>query len=129
MCQMYSRNHTIDDYSIFCQWWKDWGWPEVPYEFLPVNSIVICDDKPLCAVFLYKTDTPIVWMENYISSKSIKDRNGAMDMLFQSAQEKVKSMGFSVIMSSVKHNSLARRLEKTGFIKADTGLTNYIKGI
>lgn len=126
---MYSRNHIADDYELFCEWWQQWGWTAIPYEFLPENSIVICDDKPICAVFLYKTDTPIVWMENYISDKYTENRGGALDLLFEDAQKKVKEMGFSVIMSSVRHNGLARRLEKNGFIKADEGLTNYIKAV
>ena len=127
---MYSRNHTAEDYPAFCEWWSAWGWAAIPYEFLPANSVVICDDdKPVCAVFLYKTDTPIVWMENYISDKHAKNRVEALDLLFEVAQDKVKEMGFSVIMSSVRHSSLAKRLESNGFIKADVGLTNYVKAV
>lgn len=126
---MYSRNHTTDDYKVFCQWWKDWGWDAIPYEFLPQNSVVICDEKPLCAVFLYKTDTPIIWAENYISDKHMKGRNEAMDMLIREVKIKVKDMGGSVIMSAVKHNMLAKRLMDNDFVQADTGLTNYIGGV
>lgn len=126
---MYSRNHTIEDYPIFCEWWTAWNWGMIPYEFLPQNSVVICAPEPMCAVFLYRTDTPIVWAENYISSKVKDGREKAMCMLLEHMKEKVKEMGSSVIMSSVRHNLLARRLECDGFVKADTGLTNYIRVI
>ena len=126
---MFSRNHTEEDYKTFCEWWESWGWPAIPYEFLPKNSIVVCGDEPICAVFLYKTDTPICWAENYISSKHSKNRNEALDMLFSVMSERVKDMGCNVVMSSVRHNGLAKRLIKNDFIESDKGLTNYIKGI
>lgn len=128
---MYSRFYNKDDYAMFSKWWDDWGWPPIPLEFLPPAGIVIGDDDgDICAVFLYLTDTPIVWAENYISSKDAKGkrRKEAMSMLIKEAQRLSVEMGGKVVMSAVRHDNLASKLEDNGFIVSDKGLVNYIWG-
>lgn len=132
MCQMYRRYFKEDDYNTIKTWWKDWGWQPIPLEFLPEVGIIIGDtDGDVCAVFLYKTDTPIYWAENFISDPKVAGsrRKEAMQMLLEEMQEEVKVLGGKVIMSAVRHNHLARKLEANDFVKADAGLTNYIKGV
>jgi hypothetical protein len=128
---MLIRNHTADDYVTFCEWWAAWGWAAIPEAFLPPNSLVVCEDdgKPVCAVFLYRTDTPIIWAENYISAKSSKSRQIAMAILIDSIGIRAKELGAVAVMSAVRHNGLARRLESAGFTKGDEGLTNYILAV
>jgi hypothetical protein len=123
---MHIRNHGPEDYETFCNWWTQWGWTPLPYEFLPVNSLVVCNPNPVCAVFLYQTDTPIIWAENYISDKQGQDRGEAMNRLIEAIPERAAELGASVVMSAVRHNGLAKRLSAAGFAQADTGLTNYI---
>lgn len=124
---MFIRNHTKEDYPIFCKWWEQWGWSAIPYIFIPQNSIVVCDESgPICAVFLYKTDTPIIWAENYISDKKSKLRSEAVEFMIKSIAEHAQALGAMAIMSSVKHKVLASRLECAGFTKTDDGLTNYM---
>lgn len=121
---MKARNHTPEDYKTFCEWWEQWGWPAVPESFIPPQSIVVEQDgKPICAVFIYKTDTPIIWAENYISDRNSHLRGKALDFLIA---EMLSTFKNCVIMSSVKNRSLAKRLETGGFIKCDENLTNYV---
>lgn len=129
---MYKRYFENDDYLMLREWWDAWKWVPIPKEFLPPTGIVIGDDDgDICAVFIYRTDTPIAWVENYISNPNAKGvrRKEAMRRLIIEAEKEAKSLGFSVIMSAVKHDNLALKLIQGGFIKADSGLTNYIKGI
>lgn len=126
---MHIRNHTPEDYPIFCQWWAQWGWPPVPYEFLPVNSLVVCDKAPVSAVFLYRTDSPIIWAENYISDRESPVRRDAMEMMIEALPAKARELHGAVVMSAVKHNGLARRLSNIGFAQADDKLTNYILAV
>lgn len=128
--ELRTRNHVPEDYPLFCQWWKDWGWDAIPEMYIPENSIVVIDedDKPICAVFIYLTDTPIVWVENYISDKQVKSekRRASMELLMNSLNDKIKGLGKTTMISAVKHNGLARRLEKIGCHRADENLTSYI---
>lgn len=128
---MFVRNHSEDDYPLFCEWWKAWGWPAIPLAFLPPNSLVVCGDdgKAICAVFLYRTDTPIIWAENYISDRAALDRRDAMVMLIDYIKPRAKELGAVAVMSAVKHNGLARRLADAGFTKGDEKLTNYILAV
>ena len=124
------RNHTADDYPIFCHWWGQWGWPSIPYEFLPKNSLVVChDDRPICAVFLYATDSPIVWAEYYISSKSDPLRDEAMNVMLKGILPASQAMGAKAVMSGVRHPHLAKRLRAVGFVKSDENLTSYILAV
>jgi hypothetical protein len=128
---MFVKNHTAEDYPIFCQWWKAWGWPVIPEAFLPPNSLVVCgdDEAPIAAVFLYRTDAPIIWAENYISDRESPDRREAMEVLIDFITPRAKELGALVVMSAVKHNGLARRLENAGFTRGDEKLTNYILAV
>lgn len=122
--------NKTDNYDLFCKWWEAWGWASIPFEFLPDDGVVVSyDGDKVCAAFLYKTDTPICWAENYISDpradREIRDE--ALNLLIQALSEKAKDAGFVVMMSAIKHNILGRRLEKNGFQMADQNLTSYIK--
>jgi hypothetical protein len=98
-------------------------------EFLPPTGLIVGDDNgDICAVFLYRTDTPIIWAENYISNPDVKGlrRKEAMEFLLKELKIEAKEMGYSVIMSAVKHDNLAAKLKSAGFVPTDSGLTNYI---
>lgn len=117
------------DYATLKVWWEQWGWKPFPQMFLPQNGVVVeHDNNMVCAVFLYLTDTPIIWMENYISDKEKKPsiRSQALYLMIEEAKEKAKRLGANMVMSSVNHAGLARKLRVNGFKKADDGLTNYV---
>lgn len=126
------RPYKKEDYQDFCAWWAQWGWDAVPLEFLPADGVVVSvDGKPVCAVFIYLTNTPICWIENYISSKDCDKavRGDALDLLILSALEKAKDLGACVAMSSIRHAGLGRRLEKSGFVVSDKNMTAYMRGL
>lgn len=126
---MQIRNHTLEDYPTFCQWWAAWEWPPIPYEFLPQHSIVVYDDVPICAVFLYRTDTPILWAENYISCKIHPKRVEALKLLIDNIAPASKELEAKAVMSAVNHPVLARKLKQAGFMTGDANLTNYILAV
>ncbi len=126
------KPYTKDDYEIVSQWWKQWDWEGIPEAFLPENGLIVThDDIPVCAAFIYKTDTPIYWIENYISDMEADKviRSDALDLLILSCIEKAKDMGAKVAMSSIKHNGLGKRLEKSGFVVSDKNMTAYMRGL
>lgn len=126
------RDFQSEDYEIVSQWWGQWGWPAIPLEFLSPEGIVIENDGlPVCATWIYLTNTPICWIENYISDKGADKaiRGDALDLLVLSSLEKAKDLGAAVAMSSIRHAGLGKRLEKSGFIMSDKNMTNYVRGL
>ena len=64
-----------NDYDeILVKWWKDWGWEAPPKDFLPENGtsglIVFDGDEPICAGFIYLTNSEVAWVDWIISSKT-----------------------------------------------------------
>ncbi len=127
---MIKRYIKPEDYPELCSWWTAWGWAAFSQDCLSPTGIMIeKDGVNLCAVWVYKTDSAVCWIENYISNKAISGakRNAALDMLVLSAIEESKTMGFRFAMSGIKHNLLARRLENNGFLKSDENVTHYVR--
>lgn len=127
---MKKRYVTAEDYQELSRWWKDWGWHPVPQNCLaPTGLMIENDGVPVCAVWLYRTDSPVCWAEYYVSSKDAAPevRRMALDFLIGCIVDEATEMGFKFVMSSVKHNSLCRKLENNGFLQSDQGMTHYIK--
>ncbi len=122
------RQINSDDYQVLTEWWKDWDWQPVPEVFLSPTGLMVYNDIDICAGWIYKTDTPICWIENVISNKNAKDRD-AVTFLLQALEAKARTMGFKVAMTSVKNKSLIRKMENIGYIKTDTDMTNYVRAL
>jgi hypothetical protein len=119
----FQRDFTFErDYDIIHAWWNAHGsFPPKP-EHLPSTGIVIeADREPVCAGFLYQTDSAICVFEFVVSDPNAEKaiRDAALSFLIQAAKEWAKSLGFTLIYSSVKGLKYISRLEKEGFIKAD----------
>ena len=71
------RPLNSNDYdNILLGWWKDWGWVAPPKDFLPQNGeggIIILDgDVPICAGFLYASNSNLCWVDWIISNKQYR---------------------------------------------------------
>lgn len=76
---MNSRWITTEDYDTLVEWWKFWRFCPPTREVLPDNGlsgIVVTDDddKPICAGFIYYTNSPIAWIEFIVSNPEVKDK-------------------------------------------------------
>ncbi len=117
-------------YKIICSWWDAHKWPSIPMESLPQTGIIITiDGEPICAVWLYKSDSNLCWMEWMISNpKSPKaHREIALPLLIDTCTNVAKQMGFKIIFTSIKHTRLLKRLTGAGFNVDDTNATNLTK--
>lgn len=131
-CWMKTVNYNHDKhYEIISTWWTAWKWDIIPTVALPENGIVIYSDCgiPLCAGFIYKTDSCIAWIENIISNKSApKDkRGGAVDFLIKALCERAKELGFTVAMTSICHTGLMDKMISNNFQKTDLNMTNMLR--
>lgn len=111
------RCYRPEDYEIVAEWWRQWNWPVIPQDTLPAIGIVVERDGPICAAWIYQTDSDLCWAEWFISDKTYKenDRSAALDLLIKSLVEKAKSLGFRNMFSSVRNPALIARLKKHGY--------------
>ena len=66
------------DYEdVLVGWWKDWDWQPPPKDFLPNDGVggvmVTHNDQPICAGFMYMTNSKVSWVDWIISDKKIED--------------------------------------------------------
>ena len=64
-----------EDYdTILVEWWKDWSWESPTKDFLPENGsgglMVMDNDIPVCAGFMYTTNSAVAWVDWIISNKN-----------------------------------------------------------
>jgi len=124
--------NLTEKYSTYKSWWKDWGWGGFPKAFLPEQGVrVTYNGEDVCAVFIYMTQTPIFWLENYISDKQFdRDiRDKALNFMIDEACKQAKELGGSVAMSAVNSTSLKKRLEEKEFNKTDENLCGFARGL
>ena len=122
------RRYTDADYPTVSKWWESWGWPVLPASSLPELGIIVENEVPICAAWIYRTDSDLCWIEWFISNKEAtkEQRAGCVDELIRACSITAKEMGFRIAFVSVKQPNLMKRLEHSGFEKTDTNMTNFI---
>lgn len=130
-----ARSLIESDYDKYLvKWWKDWEWEPVPRDFLPENGIggviIEVDDKPVCAGFMYTTNSSVAWVDWIISSKDETPkgvRQVAIKMLITQLTEGAKLSGAKYIYALIKHKGLADKYKDLGFIEGDSYNSEMIK--
>lgn len=131
---MQIRALNYSDYDTFlCGWWKDWGWHAPTRDSLPENGtgglIVEVNGAPVCAGFLYETNSNMAWCEYIVSDKKYNgsDRSDAILLLIKSISILAKEKGFMFVFTGVKNQPLKAKYLQSGFIETDKGITNLLK--
>ena len=107
-----SRDLKSEDWSILERWWKWWRWPLMPKSFLPENGtggiMIEKDHVPICAGFLYLTNSKVVILEWIISNPEYKedDRKDALKFLITEAEDLSKELDYEYMFSIGRHNTL-----------------------
>lgn len=103
----------------------------MPEVALPKTGIIISrDGVDLAASFIYATDSCVCWAENFITNKKAPRelRKGSVDYLIEMTIEEGKRQGFLVMMSSVHHEGLIKKLLKAGYDEnVESGMTNLTR--
>ena len=130
------RKLNPSDYDdVLVGWWNDWDWQAPPKDFLPENGegglMVFHDKKPICAGFMYVTNSKVNWVDWIISDKKIKNkklRHEAVKFLVSTLTDICsKSGGF--IYALLRHEGLIKTYEDLGYIKGDSYTHEMIKKI
>tara|TARA_Y100001938_G_C8057382_1_gene415221 strand:+ start:465 stop:875 length:411 start_codon:yes stop_codon:yes gene_type:complete len=125
------------DYKdILCGWWEDWRWRPPLKDFLPEDGmggfIVYDGDIPVCAGFMYTTNSKAVWCDWIISNIRYKDRQKrkeALELLIKTISDKAELLGMKYIYALIKNKPLIKTYEKLGFISASSYNQEMIKKI
>lgn len=115
------------DYDIIWQWWNVQGsYPPKPEHLSSTGLITEADSKPVCAGWLYKTDSKICVFEFVVSNPAASkdERNAAIPYLIEIAKELAAEWGYTLIYSSVSNPRFIKRLQDANFIVADTNQTH-----
>lgn len=128
--------HLYDaDYDeILVGWWKQWNWEPPAKDFLPDDGkggIIIYDgDTPICAGFIYVTNSEVTWVDWIISNKEyrIKDkRREAIKLLIESLTNICKNTGSKYAYALIKNQSLIKTYEDLGYTKGGSYASEMIK--
>ena len=124
-----------EDYDdILVGWWKDWGWQAPTRDFLPqdgMGGIIVWDgDTPVCAGFLYNTNSKVAWVDWIISNKQYKEsRKEALTILVDSLTSLAKGIDNKFAYALIKHDGLINVYEGVGYVKGDSYNKEMIKAL
>jgi len=129
------RKLNSTDYDeVLVDWWKDWRWDAPPRDFLPDNGesgmIVLDGIIPVCAGFVYITNSKASWVDWIISNKKYTDkikRPVALNMLIESLTNVCKANGSKYVYALIKHKSLINLYQQQGYILGDQYNKEMIK--
>jgi len=120
--------------NILVKWWKDWRWTPPTKDFLPNNGnggyIVYDDDIPVCAGFMYLTNSKVVWCDWIISNFKYKDRKKrkkAILLLISTISEIAKELDKKYVYALLKNKPLINTYKELGYVEGGSYTHAMIK--
>jgi hypothetical protein len=130
MTVRYLNESDYEDFLV--GWWKDWGWTPPPKDILPEGLFGMCvmdDDTPVCAGFIYTTNSKAAIVDWIISNKHYRkkpNRKEALIRLINVMTQYAKLAGAGYVYAIIKHPSLIDTYEQCGYNKSDGGMTEML---
>jgi len=126
--------HADDYENILCNWWRDWRWTPPSKDFLPddgMGGFMVYDGNvPICAGFMYVTNSKAAWCDWIISNLKYKDRQKrkeALELLVKTISDEAEALGKKYIYALIKNKPLIDVYKKVGFKEGDTYTHEMIK--
>ena len=124
-----------NDYeNILVNWWNNYNWTPPPKNFLPDNGsggfIVYNDITPICAGFIYKTNSKVAWVDWIISNKEYRkkpERTDAIGLLIETLTNICRNKGAKYCYALIKHKGLIKTYKELGYTQADSYTSEMIK--
>ena len=130
------RKLTDQDWDTLCKWWESWPkWVNPPKSFLPDNGkggfIVEKNNKPICAGFIYLTNSEAVLLEWIVSDPEYRedDRKEALELLITGAEAACKAIGKKHMFSIGRNKHLIETHRKLGWVVDPNPSNELIKNI
>lgn len=133
--ELYIRELNESDYDdILVGWWKQWKWEAPQRDFLPNDGkggIIVYDkETPVCAGFMYLTNSKVAWVDWIISNKEYRkkpQRKDAIKLLVSALTDICKTAGNKYVYALIKNGNLMDTYEQLGYIKGDSYTGEMIK--
>ena len=100
------RKLNPSDYEdVLVKWWRDWNFEPPSKSFLPDQGegglMVLLNEKPVCAGFIYFTNSKVSWIEWIISDKNHRvKRKECLKMLIENLTSVSKNNGMEYIFAN-----------------------------
>jgi len=94
--------------------------------------IVYDGETPICAGFMYITNSQATWCDWIISNLKYKDRQKrkeALELLVKTISDKAESLGKKYVYALIKNKPLINVYKKIGFVEGSTYTHEMIKTI
>jgi len=133
--ELHIRRLVESDYdNILCKWWKDWRWTPPSRDFLPndgVGGIIVYDgNTPVCAGYVYITNSKVGWCDWIISNFEYKDKSNrkeALNELIRALTDTLKKGGCKYSYALIKSKSLIGNYVNNGYVEGDSYNKEMIK--
>jgi len=124
-----------EDYDTYLsKWWSDWEWETPSRDFLPDNGkgglMVLDNGTPICAGFIYLTNSKVSWVDWIISNKEYREkphRQNAIGLLIETLTNLAERNDSKFCYALIKHKSLQETYKKLGYTKGDSYTSEMIK--
>lgn len=128
------RQLEYQDYNTLVGWWEDWGLDSPDKDFLPedgIGGLIITDgDIPVCAGFIYNTNSKVAWIDWIVSNKQYRvkgKRKEAILLLIDSLTNICKSTSHKYIFSNNNNRFLIDYFVESGYIVGCKNSVELIK--
>ena len=127
--ELFNVRINKEKYAIVKKWWEDRKWAVPKPSCLATTGIMIYDNKkPICAAWLYQTDSLMAVIGFLIADLETKGKvkRDAVKFLLIKLEEEAKNMGFTSIFFPIEADSVARLGIKELNYKSSLGKTNEL---
>ena len=129
------RKLNQEDYdSILVDWWEGWKWTPPSKDFLPENGaggfIVYDEDIPVCAGYIYLTNSKVGWCDWVVSNFKYKDkekRRVALTQLVSTLTSALSIHGCKYSYALINSKSLMSIYKDVGYSEGDKYTKEMIK--
>jgi len=133
---MEARIFEETDYPILMEWWEGHGWPGIHCSMIPKLTVIMSnEERDICAGSVYMDNSVaedkvkicmLEWIVTNPKATNMESYKGIREMT-DLLEKRVREMGYGVILTTCKQESLAKVHEKSGFIRTDSNMIHLIK--
>ena len=127
------KENDYDD--ILVGWLKDWGWTPPVKDFLPLDGvgglIVEWDGTPVCAGFIYNTNSKVAWVDWIVSNKKFREkphRKDGLNLLIQTLTDVAQKTKYKYVYAHNNNTNLINTFLANGYLKGNKS-TELIKNL